>query len=295
MSKKPILIIFILVVLIPGLYSCGQKKRKWGKEQTVSVLVDTVKKKEMKKFLDLTGQLVGREEVKVFSDLPGKLASIRVTEGQYVAKDMIIAYIDRSQPGMEFALAPVRSPISGYVLSVYVVAGQLVSAGTIPIASVGNINNMDVIISVPEKYISEINIGQKFYVKVTAYPDEIFEGEIYRKDLAIDPVSRTLTVRGKIYNTKGRLFSGMYADVSILLRSESSIIVVPMSAIIKTENNEDGVYINDKNKAVIRKVKIAFTYKDNAAIAEGLSEGEEIITFGREFLKDGTPINPIRE
>jgi len=295
MYKKGIFVSILIVIMITMFFSCGKKTGKWGKEQVVSVLVDTVKKKEMKKFLDLTGQIVGREEVKVYSDLPGKVSSIRVTEGQYVAKDTIIAYIDRSQVGMEYALAPVRSSISGYVLSIYVVPGQLVAAGTVPIVSVGNINNMDVVISVPEKYISDVKIGQKFFVKVTPYPKETFEGEIYRKDLAIDPVSRTLTVRGKINNSSGKLFSGMYADVSILLRSEASIVVIPLSAVIKTADNEDAVYVNENNKAVVRKVKIAFSYKDNAAIVEGLKEGEEIVIFGREFLKDGVPINPIRE
>ncbi|MGC8766014.1 MAG: efflux RND transporter periplasmic adaptor subunit [Brevinematia bacterium] len=293
--RKSLTLLLLLVFVVLAFYSCGQKKGKWGKEQVVSVLVDSVKKKEMKQFLDLTGQLVGREEVKVFSDLPGRVASIRVVEGQYVAKDTVIAYVDRSQPGVEYALAPVKSPISGYVLSIYVVPGQLVSAGTVAIASVGNINNMDVIISVPERYVKDIKIGQKIYLKVTAYPDEIFEGEIYRKDMAVDPVSRTLTVRGKIYQSKGKLFSGMYGDVSILLREEPSIVVVPMSAIIKTEDNEFAVYVNENKKAVVRKVKIAFTYKENAAILEGLREGEEIVTFGREFLKDGTPINPLKE
>jgi multidrug efflux pump subunit AcrA (membrane-fusion protein) len=296
MLKKSQILILLFVILITGIYSCGQKKgKRFGKEEAVSVLVETVKKREAKQFLDLTGQLVGREEVKVFSDLPGRVASIRVIEGQYVTKDSVIAYIDRSQVGMEYALAPVKSPISGYILSIYVVPGQLVAAGSVPIASVGNIQNMDVIISVPEKYISDIKIGQKLFVKVSAYPDEIFEGEIYRKDLAIDPVSRTLTVRGKIYQSKGKLFSGMYVDVSILLREESSIIVVPMSALVKTEDNEYAVYVNENNRAILRKVKVAFTYKDNAAISDGLKSGEEIVTFGREFLKDGSPINPLRE
>lgn len=294
--EKRLLFFLVTFLLLGGIfYSCGNKKEGRKKDEVVSVLVGSVKKREMKKFLDLTGQLVGREEVKVFSDLPGKVASIKVKEGQYILKDGIIAYIDRSQVGMEYALAPVKSPISGYILSIYVVPGQLVAAGSVPIASVGNLKNMDVVISVPERYINEVNIGQKVYLKVSAYPDRVFEGEIYRRDLAVDPLSRTLTVRAAISNPEGKLFSGMYGDVSILLRHEKSIIVIPTSALIKTEDGDDAVYINENNRAVVRKVKVAFTYKDEAAISDGLKEGEEIVTFGREFLKNGTPINPLRE
>lgn len=294
MFKKVIWLLLVSTIVLTTFFSCGQKKERGKKEQIVTVLVDSVKKREMKQFLDLSGQLVGREEVKVFSDLPGKVASIKVVEGQYVTKDTVIAYIDRSQVGMDYALAPVRSPISGYILSIYVVQGQLVAAGSVPIASVGNLNNMDVVISVPEKYLKDIKIGQKLYLKVNTYPDINFEGDIYRRDLSVDPVSRTLTVRGRIYNPQGKLFSGMYGDVSILLRYEPSIIVIPASAIVRI-NDEDGVYVNENNVARFRKIKIAFSYKDNVAIKEGLKEGEEIVIFGREFLKDGTPINPVKE
>ncbi len=293
MFKRMLVLMIVLTMVLTLFYSCGKKQREF-KRDSVTVLVDSVKRKEMSQYLDLSGQIVGREEVKIFSELPGKIASIKVVEGQYVTKDTIVAYLDRSQVGMDYALAPVRSPISGYILSIYVVPGQLVAAGSVPIASVGNLNNMDVVISIPEKYLKDVRIGQKLYLKVNTYPDEVFEGDIYRQDLAVDPVSRTLTVRGRIYNPKGKLFSGMYADVSILLKKEPSIIVIPSSALVKIED-EYYVFVNENNIAKLRKVRIGFNYKENVAIREGLNEGEEIVVFGREFLKDGTPINPVKE
>jgi len=292
MKSKKVILLLGLVVLITGYSGCG-KKVGFDRERAVTVMVQRVKKGSMDQYLDLTGQIVGKDEVKVYSDVPGKVARIVKYEGNYVYKDSPIVYIDRSQIGADYALAPVRSPISGYVTAIYVSPGQTVSPGTVPIASVGNINALEVIVNVPESRVGEIQYNQRVLVKVPAFPDKVFYGKVYRKDLTVDPLSHTLVVRASIDDSKG-LLPGMYADVSILLRSAQDVFILPNSAVFETDGKYD-LYVNVSNTARLRKVEVLFTYKDMVAVKSGITTNDEVVTFGREFLKEGIRINPVYE
>jgi len=287
----PLMVLLSVSLVITG---CGSKKQP-RQQEAITVLIQKARVQPFQQFIDLNGQIAGRNEVKVYADVSGKIASIPVKEGSYVAKGAVIAYIDRAQVGADYALAPVKAPISGYITSVSVVLGQMISPGTLPIASIGSLSDMDVIISLPERFVQQVAIGQTVYLKVSAYPNERFVATIYRKDLAVDPTSRTLTIRAQIQNPGGKLLSGMFADVSILVRESRNSIVIPTSALVALEDGKQAVYINQDNVARLRPVKVAFTYKDRASIQEGINPGEEVVIYGKEFLKEGTPINPVEE
>jgi len=288
-----VLLVVMLMVVVPTT-GCSRKRKEIARD-TVTVLVQKAKVEPFQQFIDLNGQIAGRNEVKVYADVSGRIASVVVKEGAYVSKGSVIAYIDRAQVGAEYVLAPVKAPISGYITAVSVVPGQMISPGTFPVASIGSLTEMDVIISLPERYVQEVQIGQTVYLKVSAYPKEKFVATVYRKDLAVDPTSRTLTVRAQIQNPQGKLLSGMFADVSILVRESSRSIVIPARALIDIGNGKQAVFVNQGNVARLRSVIVAFGYKDKVAIQDGLNKDEEVVIYGKEFLKDGTPINPVEE
>lgn len=286
--------VFICVMMaLLALTGCGGKG-KMGQKKAVSVVVEKAVRGSLTEYLELNGQLSARNDVKVYADVSGKIARIDYYEGSYVGYNAPIAYIDRSQVGATYALAPVRSPISGYVTAVMVSIGQNVAPGTVPIASVGNIGTMDLQINVPEGAIDQVRIGQTVLLKVPAYPGRVFKANVYRKDLTVDPLSHTLLVRASVDNPNRELLPGMYADASILLRQASGLIILPTSAIFRTEKGS-AVYINVSNKAVERPIDILFAYRDQAAVKSGIEESEEVVVFGREFIKNGADINPIRE
>lgn len=287
--------ILLSLVLVIVVVSCGGRKDRKREQEAVTVLVQKATVQPLQQFIDLNGQIAGRNEVKVYADVSGKVAQILVREGSYVSKGAVIAYIDRAQVGAEYALAPVKAPISGYITSVAVVLGQMISPGTLPIASIGSLTEMDVVISLPERFVRQVEVGQMVYLRVSAYPNERFVATIYRKDLAVDPTSRTLTIRAQIQNPQGKLLSGMFADVSILVQESTKGIVIPSSAILELDNGKRAVYVNQDNVAKLRPVVVLFGYKDKIAIQNGLNPGEEVVIYGKEFLKDGTPIYPIQE
>lgn len=293
MKGNRILTVLIALSVLLGVTSCGGKKEGGKKDNAVSVIVQKLEKGKLEQYLNLSGGLSARDEVNIYPDVNGKIANITKLEGKFVYKGEAVMYVDRFQVGAEFALSPVKAPLSGYVTRIMVSIGQNVSPA-VPVASVGNIDKIDIMIYVPESKINEVQLGQKVYISVPAYPDKKFVGIIYRKDKAVDPLSHTLLVRASIDNTTKELLPGMYSDVSIFVRSAENVFVLPNSAIFK-KDKDYFVYVNITNTAVLKKVEYLFEYLDQVAIKSGLNEGDELIVFGREFLKEGSPIKPIYE
>ncbi|MBQ1336627.1 MAG: efflux RND transporter periplasmic adaptor subunit [Selenomonadaceae bacterium] len=71
----------------------------------------------------------------------------------------------------------VPSPVTGMVANKTVTLGQMVSAGT-QLMTVEQIDAVYVVVQVEQKDIDKVDIGTPATVKVDAYPDKVFAGEI---------------------------------------------------------------------------------------------------------------------
>jgi len=297
MTKRKIIILIAIIIGILGLFFIFKPKKEIVKApeiQATTVLVRTAEKGNLKKFLDLYGELKAENEVELTSPVTGKVLRFNRIEGQRVSRNQSVVLIDRFEVGARYAPAPVRSPVNGVVTRILVSEGNDVGIGT-PVAMVGNINRLEAKIQVPEIYVPEIKIGQTVYFRTRAIPDRTFKGKIIRRDLSLNPETRSLTVRAMIPNTDHALFSGIFAESYIFTEEAKNIYVVPESALAKTKEGQDAIFINQNDVAVLRPIKIALRYRDLVAISEGVSEGEEMIVFGREYLSEGTPIRVLQE
>ncbi|MFC1504118.1 efflux RND transporter periplasmic adaptor subunit [Spirochaetota bacterium] len=317
--RKRIFLSFLTIVVflnMAALTSCGKKKTE-SKKRIVTVVVEKIEKGSLDKFLKLNGTLVARNATGVYPDVPGKVASIKKFEGKEVKKDEVIMLIDRALIGANYKLSPVKSPVKGYITSLNVSIGSSVGP-QMPVAAVGDIEQLDLHINVPERWVPEIKDGQEVIFSVPAMPGEEFIAKVYRKDYAINNMSQTLLVRATLPNHNKKLLPGMYADAAIRTRSAKNVFILPTSALVRMED-KTFVYVaslsgipreaeneNDKtNKggegkketitALLKPINVLFIADTKAAVLEGLSENDDIVVFGKEFLTEGAPINAIRE
>ena len=311
MIKKISVQIFITILLLSVLsVSCKKAQTDLKKkENPISVLVAAPIKQHLDEYLELSAEIKATKEVEISSDVPGKIANILKYEGSFVNKGDTIALIDRFVIGANYAYAPARTPISGYVTTTYMAVGASIAAST-PIANVADISQLEVEIQVPERSISGIELGQKVLIRVPSSPNQEIEAKITKRDYAVNPSTRTLMVKALIDNKDRLLLPGMFSDVSILLNSADNVFVIPNSAIFSDDLGKNYIYVvkednsnnppqelaqstNKQYRAYSREVNILFTSKDKVALSSGLEEGEEVVMFGREFLKNGSLVNRI--
>lgn len=310
--RKIILILSTILIIAAFSISCKKQVDLKKKENPISVLVAAPVRQSLEEYLELSAEIKAIKEVEISSDVPGKIANILKYEGSFVNKGDTIALIDRFVIGANYAYAPARTPISGYVTTTYMAVGASIAAAT-PIANVADISKLEVEIQVPERSIAGIELGQKVLIRIPSSPNKEVEATITKKDYAVNPATRTLMVKALIDN-KDRLFlPGMFSDVSILLNSANNIFVIPNSATFSDDLGKNYIYVvkednsqnpplegnvatdntNKQYRAYIREIDILFRSKDKVALSGGLEDGEEVVMFGREFLKDGSLVNRI--
>ena len=300
----------ILIISFSILFaSCKKQENLQRKENPISVLVAAPIKQNLNEYLDLSAEIKAIKEVEISSDVPGKIANILKYEGSFVRKGETIALIDRFVIGANYSYAPARTPIAGYVTTTYMAVGASIAAST-PIANVADISQLEVEIQVPERSITGVELGQTVFIRVPSSPNKEIEAKITKRDYAVNPSTRTLMVKALIDNKDRLLLPGMFSDVSILLNSADNVFVIPNSSVFSDDTGKNYIFVVKEDSAVprdgnisdnsdsqyrayTREVNILFTSKDKVALSSGLEEGEEVVMFGREFLKDGSLINRI--
>ncbi|MBF8983688.1 efflux RND transporter periplasmic adaptor subunit [Lutibacter sp. B2] len=178
----------------------------------------------------------------------------------------------------------IKAPISGIVSNKKVLMGQMVSPG-LELFKVVNIDNMYVEVGVAEKDMPFIKNGQECIVKVDVFSN-IFKGKI--TNIGPEPNDQTKTYPAKILinNSEGKLKSGMYAIVEVIVDNHKDALAVPKKAVIK-ENEQYYVFLEVDKKAVKKEVKLGFSSDEYYEILEGVKKDEKVIVVGNDKLEDG--------
>ncbi len=152
----------------------------------------------------------------------------------------------------------VSSPITGVVSKVYAKTGSYADMQT-PIASVVNNDAVYCELQIFEKYLSQVGQGQRVEVKLTNAPEQLIPGEIIDINHAIDPETKTLTVRVKLLNHDVEMIPGM--AVTALINSEAEEVdALPDDAVVSAGGKSyifvlDGVAQGDDDAKTYHFVK----------------------------------------
>jgi membrane fusion protein (multidrug efflux system) len=260
------------------------------KKADLVVRVTKVKKGDFTFTFDYVGSLKAKDEASVFSKVPGKLAEYLVNEGDPVTKGQIIAKLDRDETGLKFELAKVESPIAGVIGRILLDKGANIAPAATAIAVVVDMDEMIVRLNLPEKDIPYFKKGLQAMLKVDSYPDTEFLGEVTRVAEIVDTQTRTLPIEISIPNKEHRLKSGMFARITIIAAKLKDVLVLPQDAIVQ-ELGEKFVFTVENNIADKKKVVLGKRDNGKLEVLEGIKEGETIIVFGQQGLKDGAQVN----
>lgn len=252
---------------------------------------ETVQKRTLKHELLMSGSIKALEEATLFPRVNGKLLKNVLREGDAVKKNQTVSLIERDEVGAVYEPVVVPSTITGVVGRVYLDPGANVTVST-PVALVVNQEKVRVAVDIPERYIGEIYKGQPATLRVDALPGKEFEAKLTIISPVVDSTSRAVAVEFYADNTKGLLKSGMFAKVDITLSEKTNAISVSKQSVYTDEEtNETYVFVPsaDGKTAVRRNVKTGFINSNHLEVSEGLSAGEQVLTF-TYGLKDGSKI-----
>jgi len=191
-----------------------------------------------------------------------------------------------------------RAPFAGHLGIRAVDLGQYLGAGT-PIVTLQALDPIYVDFFVPQQSVDQVRLGQQVAVKVDAYKDQTFAGEISAVNPKVDISNRNVQIRAMLKNPDHKLLPGMYATVDIAVGSPATYVTLPQTAITYNPYG-DTVYVveskgndaNGKPQMVARQtfVTIGPSRGDQVAILRGVEEGDTIVTAGQIKLHNGSVV-----
>ena len=180
------------------------------------------------------------------------------------------------------------SPISGYINNRYYDIGAYGMPMT-PIYNMVDNSSLKVKAGVAERFLADIELGTPAFIEFDAYPDVKLDAVVSFISKSIQPTNRTFEIEINIANPKGKLAPEMIANVRLLRRSFENKIVVPLDALIESENGRH-VFIAEQGKAVKKDVNI-LAIQEDSVLVEGLEENHRLIILGQRELSSGDLLN----
>ncbi len=205
--------------------------------------------------------------------------------------DQAQALVDQAKATI--AKKNITAPFSGVLGIRKVNLGDYLQAGT-AVVTLTNDNHLFINFNIAERFADKIKTGQTIYFTVDAMGSTEFEGNITSIDPQISQDIRNVSIQATAENKEGKLKSGMFATIRIVLSDKKPTITIPETA-IEYGLYGSSVYIIDqadpKNMTVKKSfIKTGANRKGRVAILSGMTKDDLIVTAGQLKLNNGAAI-----
>ncbi len=182
----------------------------------------------------------------------------------------------------------ITAPFSGIVTARNFDLGAIVSPGS-TLATLTDISQVKLEVSVPEQYIARFKTGMRLQVKTDVYANTVFDGRV---DLVASKAdgSHNYTVKVIVPNNSQNLLkAGMYGSVTLTSALSHSEISIPRPALIGSSQHPQ-VYVVENGIAKIRDIQTGEGNARSIAVTHGLQPGEIIAVGGLVNLSANTKV-----
>src|SRR5271170_6377254 len=181
-------------------------------------------------------------------------------------------------------IVEIRAPVSGVITDQQVTnAAGVAGLGSPNPFTISDLSYVWILCDVYENDLSSVHLGQNADIRLNAYPDKNFTGEISNIGPILDPNIRTAKVRLEMSNP-GLMRPGMFVTATFHGQTKDRRVAVPATAILHL-HDRDWVYIPAKAKK-FRRVEVTggdMLPGNMQEILSGLAPGDHVVTNALEF------------
>ena len=181
--------------------------------------------------------------------------------------------------------ADLRSPIAGTVVEKLITPGQLLQAGTTAAFTVADLSRVWVMAQISGSDLASVQVGDPAEVE-TGVDAGHLSGTVGNISALVNPDTRSVMARVVVDNPRGLLKKQMYVRIRIKARQPSSGLLVPVSAVLRDDENLPLVYVAQPDGSFARQhVTLGARTGDQYDITAGLSPGAQVVTDGGVFVQ----------
>lgn len=205
----------------------------------------------------------------------------------------MVANLEKAEAAYDIALAmnnenALYAPFEGVITALDAEIGQNITP-LIPIAKLINTNGLAVRITVPEKEIAKVNIGDLATVTIPALGDTVFEGKVTEKSMSASLMTHSYPVKVTIEKSNKELVPGMIGKVA-LKANISNGIVIPANAVLLNSEGKFVWTVKD-GRATRRSITVTGYSGKGVVVGSGLGIGDHVITEGYQKISEGMKVS----
>lgn len=217
---------------------------------------------------------------------------------------LIVANSELAQAETMLNYMELKAPFSGIVTTRNADVGHFVqpagSNSAAPLMTIANIDKVRVFVYVPESEAVWVDAGfsdpnQGDSVRLTSPTlTQPIETRVTRTSLQLNPQSRTLSVEIDVDNQAYHLMPGAFITSRILLEQRPDVLVLPISAIVKTGDQTICCTVVG-GKIEQRPIALGLRVGDEVEITNGIADSDTIVLMRAGSLQPGQAVEVIEK
>jgi len=107
----------------------------------------------------------------------------------------------------------------------------------------------------------------------------------------VDPVTGSVQLKVEFPNSKLQLWPGEFVIIRLFIGTLRQVVVIPNAAVQRGPAGAFVYTVEPDNRARVRAVTVSYHDENQAVVANGLQQGERVVTLGFAELADGQRVN----
>lgn len=188
------------------------------------------------------------------------------------------------------AYLSLTAPFDGVITERNVHPGSLVGPSTGMLLRIEQVSRLRLTVPVPETYVGTIVKGTSVDFRVSAFPDQTFQGVIARPAHSLDLKTRSMLVELEVANPKLMLASGMFAEVQWPVSRAGASLFVPTTAVVRTSERQFVVRVRNGTAEWVD-VRRGEVNGNLIEVFGDLRDGDIVVRRGNDEIRPGTKVN----
>lgn len=195
--------------------------------------------------------------------------------------------------------AVIVAPADGVVLAKLAEARETVAAG-IPVLSFSRADSGWVLrAGLADRLAVQVQAGDPVVVTLDALPATPLQGRVARLGAASDPLTGTVEAEITLDPGAQSLVSGWIGRAQIQAShpaASANTLMIPANAVLEASGRSAHVYVWESQGSTVRRtpVTVGAIIGERVEVLEGLQAGQQVVSEGAAWLRDGATVVVIR-
>lgn len=195
------------------------------------------------------------------------------------------------------AFSRIVAPFDGKISARGYDAGALVVADKIdatrPLFRLTKIDELRVYVDVPQSAALGLSNDQPAEVRIKELPGKVFPGHVARKSASFDATTRTLLTEVHIDNAEGIFSPGMFAEVTLEAKRQSTPVLIPSEALIVRKEGTRVAVVDANSTLHYVTVTTGRDYGSELEILAELKGDEHVVLSLSRDLPEGSKVDAV--